>query len=87
MPQTLIKGNHCTLVMRKWSFQDISVHCINLELKVCFRLAVSGWLVLNYHMFSCQYKYCHGVTEATVKWADSLHLCFLETFVFYASFA
>ena len=67
MPHTLIKGNHCTLLMRKWSFQHISVPCINLELKVYFHLAVSGWLILNYHVFSRQHKYCHGVTEAIVK--------------------
>lgn len=50
MPHTLIKGNHCTLLMRKWSFQHISVHCINLELTVYFHLAVSGWLILCFHI-------------------------------------
>lgn len=55
MPQILIKGNHCTLVMRKWSFQHISMPCVNLELKVCFHLTVSVGLIWNDHMFFHQY--------------------------------
>lgn len=55
MPQILIKGNHCTLVMRKWSFQHISMPCVNLELKVCFHLTISVWLIWNDHMFFHQY--------------------------------
>lgn len=67
MPQILIKGNICTLVMRKWSFQHISMPCINLKFKIRFHLAISVWLILNYHIFSHQYKSYHGVTEAAIK--------------------
>lgn len=80
MPLILRKGSHWTFVMRKWSFQHILIHCINLELKVCFLFSCI-WLMLNYHVLTSIYIFSWSYRTIN-KWADTLHLCFLEVFVF-----